>query len=151
MRAQLWHLKVIIIDEVSMVGATMLAKINQRLKEIFGSDQVFGGISILFVGDFNQIPPVGDNFAFQPSDRFSYSILAGNILWQSNVRFYELTEIMRQKGDQLFAESLNRLSVGVQTTEDEQMFRSRLYPKNSPDLPAGALRLFQLKQTGGKI
>ena len=146
MRSQLWNLKAIIIDEVSMVGATMLGKINQRLQEIFGCNTIFGGISILFVGDFNQLPPVGDNFAFQANERFNYSILAGSILWQSTVKYYELTEIMRQKEDQLFAHALNRLSIGIHTEEDEKMFRSRLFAKDSPDLPIGATRLFQLNK-----
>ena len=35
MKTKLWSLKVIIIDEVSMVGASMLGKIDHRLKELF--------------------------------------------------------------------------------------------------------------------
>lgn len=60
LRARLKDIKVIIIDEISMVGARMLAQVDVRLKQIFGTDQLYGGISIIAVGDFNQLQPVGD-------------------------------------------------------------------------------------------
>lgn len=48
----------IIIDEVSMVTPLMLAMIDAHLKQLSGNSfKPFGGISILLVGDFFQIPP----------------------------------------------------------------------------------------------
>ena len=43
----------LIIDEVSMVGSNMLLEIHKRLQQIKGvsDDAVFGGVSILAVGD----------------------------------------------------------------------------------------------------
>ena len=43
----------VIIDEVSMVGSNMLLEIHKRLQQIKGvsDDKVFGGVSILAVGD----------------------------------------------------------------------------------------------------
>ena len=51
----------LIIDEVSMVGCNMLLEIHKRLQQIKGvsDDAVFGGVSILAVGDLYQLPPVG--------------------------------------------------------------------------------------------
>ena len=53
MRLSLSELKLIIIDEISMVGNITLLHIHQRLKEIFGSSnsQMFAGISVIVVGD----------------------------------------------------------------------------------------------------
>lgn len=58
MRLSLSELKVIIMDEISMLVNTALLHINQRLKEIFGTSnsQLFAGISILGVGDLYQLP-----------------------------------------------------------------------------------------------
>jgi ATP-dependent DNA helicase PIF1 len=49
----------IIIDEVSMITATMIAYIDDRLRYSLHSTQPFGGIPIIFIGDFSQLPPVG--------------------------------------------------------------------------------------------
>ena len=58
-RVLLSELKLIIIDEVSMVSKITLLHIHQRLKDIFGSNssQLFAGISIIAVGDLYQLPP----------------------------------------------------------------------------------------------
>ena len=58
MRTNLRHLKLLIIDEVSMVSSLNLAYIHLRLQELFGGDEWFGGRNILFVGDLLQLPPV---------------------------------------------------------------------------------------------
>ena len=57
--------KLLIVDEVSMCGCKLLYKINTRLKQIFDHTKDFGGISLIVVGDFFQIPPVNDQFIFQ--------------------------------------------------------------------------------------
>ena len=58
-RILLKDLKLIIVDEISMVGNTTLLHIHQRLKEIFGvSVDLFAGISIIAVGDLYQLPPI---------------------------------------------------------------------------------------------
>ena len=57
MRTSLSKLKLLIIDEVSMVSSLNLAYIHLRLDEIFARDQWFGGVNVLFVGDIQQLPP----------------------------------------------------------------------------------------------
>ena len=57
-----------IIDEISMVSYQTFTFIHKRLTEIKGTDDTevhFGGISIIAVGDFFQLPPVRDRFVFQ--------------------------------------------------------------------------------------
>ena len=51
-----------IIDEKSMVGRRMLALVDLRLRQAFPNckNQVFGGRSIILVGDFGQLPPVAE-------------------------------------------------------------------------------------------
>ena len=58
MRTSLSQLRLLIIDEVSMVSNLNLAYIHLRLDELFGRDQWFGGVNVLFVGDILQLPPV---------------------------------------------------------------------------------------------
>lgn len=66
MRLSLSELKLIVIDEISMVGNITLLHIHQRLKEIFGTSnsQMFAGISIIVVGDMYQLPPIHKRTVF---------------------------------------------------------------------------------------
>jgi len=141
LRNKFWKLKVIIIDEVSMVGAKTFRKIDHQLKQIFGSDRPFGGISIVTFGDFNQLRPVLDNYVFQSASMCDYSVLAGPQLWHL-FRYYRLDELMRQRGDLSFAKALTHLATGEQDIEDISLMESRLFPKGSALLPVSAIRLF---------
>ena len=57
-------LKLVIVDEISMVGNTSLLHIYQRLKEIFAcsSAKLFAGISVIAVGDLYHLPPIKKKF-----------------------------------------------------------------------------------------
>ena len=90
-----------IIDEISMVGADMLLTIHRRLCDIMDSDEPFEGLSILAVGDMMQLPPVAQSPVYAlPSD--DLAALYGS-LWGKHFKLVELQEVMRQKGDLLFA------------------------------------------------
>ena len=125
------HLKLIIIDEVSMVSKTMFEKINLRMKQIMVSNEPFGGMSVILVGDFNQLRPVAGSWIFEKGGTHDlYTALQTN---QSPVwnlfRLFHLTEIMRQRGDVAFAQALNILgkygSLGL-TDEQVRMFNQRI-------------------------
>ena len=47
---------------MSMVGRKFLGQVDQRLHQVFPhrADELFGGCSCLFFGDFGQLPPVMD-------------------------------------------------------------------------------------------
>ncbi|XP_062567926.1 uncharacterized protein LOC134230168 [Saccostrea cucullata] len=106
-RTKYQNLKVIIIDEISMVGNRSLALIDSRLQLLTGIKKPFGGISIIAVGDFFQLKPVMDRWIFQDLNHDA-QVLASN-LWKEHFSIFELDEIMRQKDDIEFAQLLNRL------------------------------------------
>ena len=54
-RSNLQYLRLIIIDEMSMVDSDKLYKIHKRLCEIFQSDDLFANIGIIWVGDLLQV------------------------------------------------------------------------------------------------
>merc|ERR1712089_69686 len=58
------QVKHVIIVEISMVGANFFWEINQKLKQIMGSQEYFGGLNVIATGDFHQLPPVGDQWIF---------------------------------------------------------------------------------------
>ena len=59
------QLQFLIIDEISLVDADMLYKIDLRLKEIKQNDKLFGGVALFFFGDLLQIKPVKGRYIFQ--------------------------------------------------------------------------------------
>ena len=48
----------LIIDEFSMLSQTMLGKIESRLQQAKSNNKVFGGISLILIGDPAQLLPV---------------------------------------------------------------------------------------------
>ena len=56
------NVNTIIVDEVSMIGCSTLARISQQLaKAKHITSDPFGGVDILFFGDFIQFTPIGDD------------------------------------------------------------------------------------------
>ena len=117
------HLSVLIVDEVSMVGNEMLNFLNLRLQEVKCNKKHFGGVHLILVGDLFQLRPVGDGWIFANSS-CDYTSLAPN-LWETHFTMFELTEIMRQKDDAMFAKLLNRIREGQQTERDIIALKSR--------------------------
>ena len=80
--------KVLVIDEISMLGPKTIDMVDQVLKEIKQSKEPFGGIQIVFIGDFFQLPPIekkvwntDDQSVFSedevaPRPRFAYDSLS---------------------------------------------------------------------------
>ena len=103
LRSKLSHLALLIIDEISMVGANMLLEIHKRLQQIKAvlPDVAFGGISILVVGDLYQLPPVCQAPIFSTVSDSYASLYRSGSLWMDEFKMIELDEIMimRQKGD----------------------------------------------------
>ena len=120
---------------MSMVGSNMFhIQINNRLKDIKGSSLPFGGVSIIAIGDLFQLTPVMDSYVFKETQNLEYSILAPNS-WQELFTMFELDEIMRQRDCKLFAEMLNRLREGKQTTQDIIKLKERLVENTSNNYP----------------
>ena len=62
MQQSLADMEYLFIDEMSMVGRTLLGQIDKPLRQVFlhQADSLFGGCSCFLFGDFGQLPPVMD-------------------------------------------------------------------------------------------
>ena len=105
---ELADVRLIVIDEKSMVGRGMLEAIDRRLKQARPSakDQPFGGISIMIAGDFRQLPPVGDSPLFlRGEDANTPEEASGGALYEKfDDNTFILTEQMRQRDPVFIAE-----------------------------------------------
>ena len=116
--------------------------LNLRLQQIMATKEPFGNVSVIAVGDLFQLRPVKDKWIFE-NPEMGYSALANNI-WTEYSTLFELTEIMRQKGDKPFAELLNRFREGKHSKDDIAMIKQRLLhvsPKND-NYPLNTTHLF---------
>ncbi|CAB3979620.1 ATP-dependent DNA helicase PIF1 [Paramuricea clavata] len=141
LRCELGALKLILLDEISMVGNSMFTiQLNNRLNDLKGSKEDFGCVSIITIGDLFQLKPVMDGYIFNDVQSLSsYNTLAPN-LWKRYFRMFELDEIMRQRESKEFAEILNRLREGKHTSSDLQKLKERCVEESS--CPKEAPRLF---------
>ena len=91
-------LRVIFIDEVSMLGTDMLAKMNFRMQDIMGNTEFMGGVSIVCTGDFGQLPPVKQRFVWETSYLDNRLEISPNY-WEDHFKIYYLTQKMRSQDD----------------------------------------------------
>ena len=106
MRVQLGDLQILIIDEISMVYKRLLYYVHERLVQIKKCKKPFGGVTVIAVGDFYQLPPVKqrkDERLYKENAQYSPDY------WIDLFKVVELTDIMRQREDIPFASALNSL------------------------------------------
>ena len=119
--------KVIVVDEVSMMGRRMWCQMNQRLQQASGNSSVpFGGYCVVFIGDYNQLPPVGDKPIYVTSDIEDQS---GYHLFNAINDVIILEESQRQAGtDEIqirFKRLLQHCEEGTVDVEDWNLLRTR--------------------------
>ena len=124
---RLKNITYIITDKLSMLGQRTFACIDQRLRQASGKQEsLFGGFSLILIGDFAQLPPVGDRPLYATDKPDS----DGHILYRQFDTVVILTEMVRQNGADLeqvvFRDLLLKLQDGESTEEDWQI----LFPEH---------------------
>ena len=66
MRSRYKYLKVLIIDEISMVGCETFQHLNLPMQLIMSSSSQFGSVSLIAMGDLLQLPPVNQQGIYVP-------------------------------------------------------------------------------------
>ena len=113
----------IVIDEVSMLTPHLLEYLDEVGRLVRKEpDRVFGGLQVVFVGDFYQLPPViKDGEHSGPQRTFAFE----SPLWSKIVsRTIELTQIIRQK-DPIFQQILNEARIGELATASYEALEAR--------------------------
>ncbi|NCN41730.1 AAA family ATPase [bacterium] len=109
----------IVIDEVSMIPGIVLAVAERIACEARKSDKPWGGIKIIAVGDFAQLPPV-NRFSNQKDWAFM-----GSVWKRSQFQYVELKEVMRAQEDQHYCEVLSDIRRGELSDRVKQMLEDR--------------------------
>ncbi|MGV0965157.1 AAA family ATPase [Empedobacter falsenii] len=120
-RDKMDKVKVLIIDEISMLHRNQLDAVDYVLKFFKQNDEPFGGVQVIFSGDFFQLPPIGEEWE-ESKDKFCFMSDA----WvQSKVHICYLTEQYRQTNNAL-NDILNEIRSGNISQKTVDLLESRI-------------------------
>lgn len=131
-RRKNWNsIELLIIDEVSMLSEKLFIILDTIAKIIKKNQKPFGGIQIIFAGDFHQLPPIGEdddeqsiNFCFESQLfdlTFKNQILLKTIFRQKDPRYQKiLSEIRTGK---LKSSSLKILNKYIRDPEPDMLIK----------------------------
>lgn len=94
----------LVIDEISMVRADLLDGIDARLRHLRNPDMPFGGVQVVMVGDFLQLPPVVIDEDRQLLERLGYATpfaFSAKALESTPIRVATLTRVWRQSDPEM--------------------------------------------------
>jgi ATP-dependent exoDNAse (exonuclease V) alpha subunit len=126
LKDKLQEVQVLIIDEISMLHKQQLDMVNLVLKNFKANNLPFGGVQVVFTGDFFQLPPIGkqhetskDKFAFMSA---AWLEAAPNICYISE---------QHRQSDSKLNDVLNTIRDGEIKKETRQILESRMHDKTS--------------------
>lgn len=114
--------KHLIIDEISMVRSDFLDFVDRILRHFKDRDEPFGGIQVIVVGDFFQLPPIVDKLTMgkMNADGWKTEFAFSANCFSTFVPYF-LTEVLRQKGDDKFIKVLHEARLGGDNLSDASL------------------------------
>lgn len=130
---QINAVNVLIIDEISMITAMTLDSVDRVVQMIRRDGRAMGGLQVILVGDFFQLPPVTPRNldGTESTKRFAF---AANVWKNLDLKICSLHTQYRQEGGQ-FGTVLNELRKGVVTEESLILLRSRKHAQLKYETP----------------
>ena len=123
------NLELLIIDEVSMLRADLLDAMDWTLRNVRRTNEPFGGVQVLFIGDLLQLPPVVKPEEWSVLHKYYGGIFFFNarVLQEQKPLYIELSKIYRQQDD-TFISVLNHLRDNRITEEDVKVLNQFVQP-----------------------
>lgn len=115
------NIDVLIIDEVSMMSKKIFDILNKIAQIIRKNTKPFGGIQIVFSGDFYQLPPVGNEKDIETT-QFCFESSNWDKCFPINI---QLQKIFRQN-DTKYVKALNQIRKGIIKKSSYNLLCSRL-------------------------
>lgn len=116
--------KVLVVDELSMVDGELFDKLEYVARKIRRSEKPFGGVQLVLTGDFFQLPPVPD------PDKQAKFAFEGETWGITIAETCQLCKVFRQK-DNVFSNMLNEMRIGKMDSETIRTFKSHYAPLTS--------------------
>ena len=118
--------RILIIDEVSFLDATTIETLDKNMRILKNTNELFGGVQIVFVGDFFQMFPVGVGQSLVYKETIQFNAINKAVFLNKSHRF---------KSDPQYGEIMRRFRVGLATKEDIQMINTRFFKNDTVVLP----------------
>ena len=120
--------KILAIDEISMLNVETFQYVNEVLKQVRENDKPFGGIQVLFIGDFFQLPPVEQGESFER--RYCFETELWDELELKNV---VLKRNFRQNEED-FIKALADMRINRLTEEDIDLLETRCVDEDDGEI-----------------
>jgi ATP-dependent DNA helicase PIF1 len=121
---------ILIIDEASMMSAELFEKMNYILQNVRRNNNFFGGIQMVFSGDFLQLLPVFKDILskMEIESKMDTRLIVESDLFKkifTKKNTIVLKENFRQKDQHEFIEILSRIRTGEHTEKDITLLQTR--------------------------
>lgn len=118
--------QVLLIEEISMIDGDKMDLIEKSIRSARGNNEVFGGLQVVCIGDFCQLPPVATD---KQNGIKSFKYAFESEFWKiGDFAVCNLSEIHRQAQSDKpeFITHLNALRFGDISEEADQFFKERI-------------------------
>lgn len=143
------NVEILIIDEISMMSKQFLERLDAIARAVRRDDRPFGGMQVVFSGDFYQLPPVGNR---EDPDTYTFcfdSSVFEELFGTKNVVLLE--KVFRQT-DATYQKMLSQVRVGRVTRSTVRRLEEcerEFIPKDENDV--WPTRFVPLSKTANKI
>ena len=134
----------LILDEVSMLSQKIFEILEEIGRKARKNSSAFGGLQVVFLGDFFQLPPI-ENENDPGSERFCFESPVWNQVFKME-NHIQLTHIFRQK-DVQYIEMLMQIREGRLDYDKIQLLQSYVNREYDPEANNGCVpaKLFPLR------
>jgi ATP-dependent DNA helicase PIF1 len=133
---------ILVVDEVSMFSLKLFNTLNEIGKAVRGNFNPFGGIQLIFSGDFFQLPPVG-NQDEPDTQRFCFESDDWNSVFHRDCQI-QLVKIFRQT-DEIYSTILNQIREGKIKRKSNELLLEYVGRPFAENLVAEPTKLYPTK------
>lgn len=130
--SNLKYADLLVVDEVSMLHAYYLDNVDTALKRIRKNDRPFGGVQVILMGDFMQLPPINPP-SHKKKDGLNYGFAITSRAWkEADIKICYLDKVHRASDPDL-KHMLWKISVGKPDEKTMQMIGKAEARERDPD------------------
>ena len=137
---EILNCEIIFIDECSMMSAWMLEITDLIFRITRDKNMIMGGVQVIFIGDFLQLPPFG------PTEITNYFCFKSCVWKLLQIEFCQLKRPQRQQ-DPEFCELLEKIAVSKNTSELDFYNNQILLKRSMQECPADCIEIMGYKKT----
>lgn len=118
---------ILIIDEYSMVAPDFFNKLDYLFRKARNSNQPFGGIHLIMVGDLTQLGPIISRDKTDPTEKSTERFVVDTEAWdRMQICRLFLDRSYRQQDGDPYLDVLNEIRSGELSEKSEQLLMSRV-------------------------